>query len=128
MKKILIVEDDPIVGRIYRAGLEREGFEVHVAADGQQGLNLICELCPDAVLLDLMLPKMNGLDILKKVRSLPEFNHVRFYVLTNAYIASMISEATAAGATAVFNKSNATPKQIADVLLASAPVAVAPQA
>src|ERR1043166_312091 len=98
MKKILIVEDDPIVANIYRSRFEKEGFEVQIAQDGQQGFFQVSGFKPDAVLLDLMLPKMNGLDVLRKIRAQKEFEQVPVYVLTNAYVTSMISDATAAGA------------------------------
>ena len=62
MKKILIIEDDPIVGHIYQTRLEKEGYEVDIAHDGQSGFYRIHEFKPDAVLLDLMLPKMNGVE------------------------------------------------------------------
>ena len=69
MKKILIIEDDSIVAHIYRSRLEKEGYTVEVCEDGQTGFYRIHEVHPQAILLDLMLPKMNGIDILKKIRA-----------------------------------------------------------
>ncbi|HMJ90160.1 MAG TPA: response regulator, partial [Candidatus Acidoferrum sp.] len=105
MKKILIIEDDPIVGHIYKSRMEKEGFKVEVSADGQAGYYRIYDLKPDAILLDLMLPKMNGIDLLKKIRAVREFEKVPILVFTNAYVANMIHEAFSAGATAIYNKS-----------------------
>lgn len=116
MKKILIIEDDAIVSHIYRSRLEKEGFDVQVAADGQAGYYQLYETKPHALLLDLMLPKLNGIDLLKKIRAVREFERMPVVVFTNAYVANMIHEAFAAGASAVYNKSNVTPRQIIDVL------------
>src|SRR5256885_1938156 len=116
MKKILIIEDDAIVAHIYRTRLEKEGYEVEIAPDGQSGFYRIHEFRPDAVLLDLMLPKMNGVDILKKIRAQPQFCKTPIIVFTNAYVPNMIHESFGAGATQVFNKATLTPRQILDAL------------
>ncbi len=125
MKKILIIEDDPIVSHVYRTRLQKEGFEVDVSADGQAGYYRLYEMKPDALLLDLMLPKLNGIDLLKKIRAVREFEKLPVVVFTNAYVANMIHEASAAGATAIYNKSTITPRHIIDMLnslFAPAPV------
>jgi DNA-binding response OmpR family regulator/HPt (histidine-containing phosphotransfer) domain-containing protein len=116
MKKVLIIEDDPIVAHIYKTRLERETYEVEVATDGQDGVKQMNECTPDAVMLDLMLPRMNGVDVLKKIRSRSEFQNTPVIVFTNAYVPTMINEAYQAGATQVFNKATLTPRQIIDAL------------
>src|SRR5688572_25167449 len=116
MKKVLIIEDDPIVAHIYKTRLERESYEVEVATDGQDGVKQMNDCSPDAVMLDLMLPRMNGVDVLKKIRSRSEFQHTPVIVFTNAYVPTMINEAYQAGATQVFNKATLTPRQILDAL------------
>src|SRR5438105_1298591 len=112
MKRIVIVEDDAVVGHVYRTSLKREGFEVEVATDGEAGLARILTTLPDAVLLDLMLPKMPGVEVLKKIRAQPELANIPVIVFTNAFIPNMIQSASAAGATKVFNKSEVTPALI----------------
>src|SRR5438477_3474298 len=116
MKKVLIVEDDSIIAHIYQTRLEKEGYEVEVAADGQSGFYRIHEFEPDAVLLDLMLPKMNGVEILKKIRAEARYARTPVIVFTNAYVPNMINESFLAGATLVFNKATLTPRQIIDSL------------
>lgn len=130
MKKILIIEDDAIVSHIYRNRMEKEGFEVEVAADGQAGFYRLYESKPDALLLDLMLPKLNGIDLLKKIRAMREFEKLPVVVFTNAYVANMIHEALSAGASTVYNKSTVTPRQIIDAvtsLLNPEPATLAPR-
>src|SRR5690349_19532554 len=116
MKKVLIIEDDPVVAHIYRTRLEKEDYTVETCADGQSGFYRIHEFHPDGVLLDLMLPKMNGIDILKKIRAQSQFNRIPIIVFTNAYVPNMIQEAFSAGASHVFNKATLTPRQILDSL------------
>lgn len=130
MKKILIIEDDSIVAHIYRSRLEKEGYTVEVCEDGQAGFYRIHEIHPQAILLDLMLPKMNGVDILKKIRAEGEFRQTPVVVFTNAYVPNMIQEAMTAGASLVCNKATLTPRQIIDALAqlfsGAAPAAPAP--
>ena len=116
MKKILIIEDDSVVAHIYRNRLEKEGYTVEVCEDGQAGFYRIHEFHPDGVLLDLMLPKMNGIDILKKIRAQGEFSRIPIIVFTNAYVPNMIQDAISAGASQVCNKATLTPRQVLDSL------------
>jgi DNA-binding response OmpR family regulator len=116
MKKILIIEDDQIVANIYRNKFATEGFEVEVALDGVLGLDLVHKFRPDAVILDLMLPKMSGVDLMKQLRSEADFEKLPFIVFSNTYLGTMVQEAWKAGATKCLSKSNCTPKQIIDVI------------
>ena len=116
MKKVLIIEDDSIIGNIYRGRLTKQGYDVELVSDGQTGITRIHAAQPDYVLLDLMLPKVNGVDLLKQIRAVPRFQEMPIIVFTNAYVPKMVEEAYAAGATAVFSKATLTPRQIIDVL------------
>jgi len=98
MRKLLIIEDDRIIGSIYSKKFSAEGFDVEVAEDGQTGLERILAFRPDIVLLDLMLPKLNGLEILARVRATPEFQHLPIIVFSNAYMTTVIDSAWKAGA------------------------------
>src|SRR5207244_3803165 len=100
---------------IYKSKFERAGYEVDVAYDGQSGFYRIHEIRPNAVLLDLMLPQMNGLEILKKIRAQKRFEKLPILVFTNAYLSEFAHEAAAAGANQVFNKATTTPQQILNV-------------
>jgi len=116
MKKVLLIEDDPVVAHVYRSSLEKLHYNTETCADGQSGLQRAQEYRPDAILLDLMLPKMNGIDLLKQIRNQQEFGALPVIVLTNAYIPNMIQEAFAARASQVFNKATITPQHILDAL------------
>jgi CheY-like chemotaxis protein len=116
MKKILIVEDDQIVANIYRNKFSLEGFEVEVANNGPVGLQLAPVFRPDAVILDLMLPQMTGIEFMKKIRSLDGFEKLPVIVFSNTYLTNMVQEAWKAGATKCLSKANCTPKQVIEVL------------
>lgn len=68
MKKILVVDDEKPISDIMKFNLTKEGYEVHVAADGEEALQKVNEVHPDLILLDLMLPKMDGLEVARQVR------------------------------------------------------------
>ena len=108
MKKILIIEDDPITTKIYRTLLEKEGFQVETAADGQSGFERLIELRPDGLLLDLMLPKTSGNELLQKIRGLDYFRDLPIIAFTNAFVLQMVQDALRAGATKVYDKSSMT--------------------
>ncbi len=116
MKKILIIEDDQIVANIYRNKFSLEGFQVETAHDGVAGLATIRNFRPDAVVLDLMLPKMTGVDLMKKIRGDTDFQKLPIIVFSNTYLTNMVQEAWKAGATKCLSKANCSPKQLLDVL------------
>jgi DNA-binding response OmpR family regulator len=116
MKKMLIIEDDQIVGNIYRHKFQVEGYQVEVAADGEAGVTAVNRFHPDVVILDLMLPKLNGVEVLKRLRSKPETKSLPVIVLSNAYLSSLVQEAWKAGANHCMIKANCTPKQLVDVV------------
>lgn len=68
MKQILVVDDEKTISDIIKFNLEKEGLDVQVAHDGEEGLNRFHELSPDLVVLDLMLPKMDGLEVCREIR------------------------------------------------------------
>ena len=116
MKKILIVEDDLLVANIYRNKFAVEGYRVETAPDGLVGLETVRSFRPDAVILDLMLPKMNGVELMKKIRSEPDFKKLPVIVFSNTYMTNMVQEAWKAGATKCLSKANCTPKLLIEVV------------
>lgn len=119
MKKVLIIEDDQIVGTIYRRKFQAEGFEVHLATDGEAGLQAVTEFGPDAVVLDLMLPRLNGVEVLRKIRAEPATATLPVIVLSNAYLSTLLKDAADAGANQCMIKANATPRQVVDGIRAA---------
>lgn len=116
MKRILFVEDDPVVIAVYRNRLEREGFNIEVAEDGLVAMRSLATTKPDLVILDLMLPKVNGLEILKYIRGNTRLGAVPVIVLSNAYLPDMVKQAMLAGANKPMFKSQCTPATLLKVI------------
>ncbi len=116
MTNIVVVEDQPIMASIYRAKFLAEGFQVEVAQDGEQALELIKRKKPDLVLLDLMLPKVSGLDVLKQLRANDAFKTTPILVFSNSSQPGVVEEVWAAGANMVLSKSNTSPKQMIEAV------------
>jgi CheY-like chemotaxis protein/HPt (histidine-containing phosphotransfer) domain-containing protein len=116
MKKLLIIEDDRIIGNIYSKKFASEGYNVEVAEDGQMGWERMGGFRPDVVLLDLMLPKLNGLEVLARIRAVPELQQLPVVVFSNAYMTDIVDAAWKAGATAVLAKSNTSPKKLTETI------------
>ncbi len=83
MAKILLVDDDRLMVRMYQGKFEDDGFNVAVAVDGQMGLEKALEFKPDLILLDIMMPNINGLEMLKKLKSNDTTNKIPVILLTN---------------------------------------------
>jgi DNA-binding response OmpR family regulator len=116
MKKILIIEDDQIVANVYRNKLTVEGYRAETAADGETGLKLLRTFKPQIVILDLMLPGISGVDVIKEIRKDIEFSKVPTVVFSNTYLTNLIQEAWRAGANKCLSKSSCTPKDIIDIV------------
>ena len=81
-KKILLVEDDTALASVYRARLELEGFDVKEVNNGEEALAATLDYHPDLILLDAMMPKISGFDVLDILRNTPETANVRIVMLT----------------------------------------------
>src|SRR3954466_11424265 len=83
MTKVAIVEDDQAISQMYRIKFETEGYEVETASNGKLGLELVEKMRPDIILLDLMMPEMNGDEMLEKLRKTTWGKNIKVIVLTN---------------------------------------------
>jgi len=116
MKKILIIEDDQIVANVYRNKLAAEGYQIEVALDGEIGLKIMRTFQPDLMVLDLMLPKMSGVDVIREVRSESEFSKLPIIVFSNTYLTNMVQQAWKAGANKCLSKASCSPREVVDVV------------
>jgi CheY-like chemotaxis protein len=116
MKKILIIEDDQIVANVYRNKLTVEGYQTETAPDGETGLKVMRTFQPQLIILDLMLPAISGVDVIKEIRSEPDFAKVPVIVFSNTYLTNLIQDAWRAGANKCLYKSNCTPKDVIEVV------------
>ncbi len=81
-KKILLVEDDTALATVYRSRLELEGFEIREVSNGEDALSAAIAFKPDLILLDAMMPKISGFDVLDILRNTPETTNIRVIMLT----------------------------------------------
>ena len=116
MITIFLVEDDTVVVQVYRAKFVREGFAVEVAEDGLVAVKMLAAVKPDVVVLDLMMPKLNGVDVLRYIRSTPALKETPVIILSNAHMTRLGQEAAAIGAERALLKSSCTPSQLIDVI------------
>jgi CheY-like chemotaxis protein len=116
MKKILIIEDNQIVANVYRNKLAVEGYQVEIALDGETGLKMMRTFKPDMIVLDLMLPKITGVEVIKQIRSEDDFAKLPVIVFSNTYLTNLIQEAWKAGATKCLSKASCSPKEVLDLV------------
>ena len=116
MKKVLIIEDDEILANIYRNKLAVEHYQVEVSNSGESGLALMRTFKPHMILLDLMLPQMPGVDVIKHVRSEEDFAKLPIVVFSNTYLTNLIQEAWKAGATKCLSKARCSPKDVIEIV------------
>lgn len=112
MAKILIVEDDPLIVKIYTTRLTADGYEVSSAENGEDGLKLAEQNPPDLVVLDIMMPRMDGFAVLGKLRANPQMKQIPIIVYSNLAQEEEIKRAKESGATEFVIKANVTPTEM----------------
>jgi len=117
MKKILVVDDDMIVANIYTNLFRHKGCEVQSEGDGQVALSTISTFRPDAILLDLQLPTVSGVEVIKRVRAQAHLQHLPIIVFSNAYQHNAIEQAFKAGATHCLVKARTPPEQVVNAVM-----------
>jgi CheY-like chemotaxis protein len=114
-KKILLIEDEFFIRDLYERYLKKSGYDVLTAIDGEDGLNKATSNPVDLILLDIMMPKMTGIEVLEKIKeegSIAKTTPV--YLLTNQVQESIIKEAFKLGAEGYLIKAQLLPKQIVE--------------
>ena len=112
MTKILLVEDDPVINKMYSRLFKLEGYEVVVAVDGLDGLEKLKTFTPDIIMLDIMMPKMNGVEMLGKIKENPETQNIPTIVLTNMSDMRVSNEVFAKGVNLSIIKSEMEPDMV----------------
>ncbi len=115
MAKLMLVEDDAILVEMYQAKFELEGHEVAVATNGEECLVLLKTYQPDLILLDILMPKLNGFHVLKEIKKQPDLRNVPVILLTNLGEAEVDMNQELAGALGVSDyliKSHHTPDEV----------------
>lgn len=114
-KKLLIVEDDFYIRDIYTIQGKLMDFDIITAIDGEEAIEKIKSQMLDIVLLDLMLPKVDGMTVLKTVKSDPTFASLKFIVTTNLDDSNVRDEVKRLGAVEYLLKMNYTPRKVLEI-------------
>ncbi len=112
MAKILIVEDDPILSDLYNNTFSLNGFATHTAKNGLEGFETAVKENPDIIFLDVMMPKMNGLELIEALKKNENTKNIPVIILSNFSDEKLAKEAMMKGAVAYIIKSNYEPKEV----------------
>lgn len=115
-QKIAIIEDDAAISQMYRMKFEAEGFEVETAENGKLGLGLAEQMKPDMILLDLMMPEMNGDEMLKRLRQTEWGKDIKVIILTNMGEQEAPANLKELKVEAFIVKADMTPRQVAELV------------
>lgn len=110
-KRILIVEDDEFLAEIYEKQFLFEGYEAEIAHDGEQALSMLASKDYDLVLLDIMLPKLDGISVLKEIRKTEKTSKIPVVILSNLSQDATVKEGLSLGANGYLLKAQYLPKQ-----------------
>ncbi len=113
-KKIMLVEDDKMLADMYVTKFEKEGMPILRAHDGAEGLEMIKREKPDLVLLDIIMPKLDGFAVLKEIKKNPELKKTHVLLLTNLGQSEDVTKGHELGADDYFIKANHTPAEIVE--------------
>ncbi len=111
-KHILLVEDDEFLAELYATKISLEGFTVSLASDGEKGIKLIKEKKPDLVLLDIVLPKMDGFEVLSKIKADKQTANIPVILLTNLSQKDEVKKGLEFGAVDYLIKAHFMPSEV----------------
>jgi DNA-binding response OmpR family regulator len=103
-EKILVIDDDKVMLTMLQMSLTKDGYEVLIAHDGQEGLKLIDQEKPDLVITDLLIPKVDGIGVCTKVKSTPALSHIKVIIISAIKNLAIQREAKSCGADAFLEK------------------------
>jgi CheY-like chemotaxis protein len=117
MGKVLLIEDDSLFVKMYQKKFAHEGLELEAAYDGEEGIEKTKSGKPSLIILDLMLPKMSGSEVLKKIKDDPQTSSIPVIVLTNlSTSADEVNRCIELGVKETFLKTNVTPDQVVEAV------------
>lgn len=111
---VLLVEDDPAVLEMYRLKLELDGYRVNTAVDGEDGLSKAGALTPDIIFLDIRLPKLDGLEVLRRLRAEDRTRNIPVIILSNYDEEDLVARGLHLGAHEYLIKARTTPSSLSE--------------
>ncbi|MBI2278923.1 MAG: response regulator [Candidatus Brennerbacteria bacterium] len=113
-KKILLVEDEPLLGNLLKQRLEKEGLEIVLARDGEEALARLREIKTDLILLDIILPKISGFELLETLQADPQFEKAPVIIISNLGQESDVARGEALGAIEYFVKAKVSIEELVE--------------
>ena len=110
--RILLIEDEEMLASMYKTKFEKEGFEIELSLNGEEGLAKAKEDKFGVVLIDIIMPKLDGFAVLKELRAMPEYKDIPIIMLTNLGQDEDMERGKKLGATDYLVKANFTPSQV----------------
>lgn len=117
--KVLIVEDDQFYAKIYKKKFEVDGNQVEACTDGESGLAKVKEFVPDVILLDIMMPKLDGFEVLERLKADASTKNIPVVMMTNLSTEEDKEKAQQKGALIYIVKSDLTPAQVVTAIKAA---------
>ncbi|MCK4592376.1 response regulator [Candidatus Parcubacteria bacterium] len=112
--KVLIIEDDSYISDMYRIKFESENFEIAVANNGIEGIKFLEKVVPDIILLDVVMPKVDGFSVLKTIKKNPKLNKIPVVLLTNLSQKENVERGFELGASSYIIKAHFTPSEVVE--------------
>ncbi|MEI6378844.1 MAG: response regulator [Candidatus Falkowbacteria bacterium] len=114
--KVLIIEDEPMIAEMYKLQFSLDGYEVVLAKDGEEGLKAVAKEKPDLILLDIIMPNVDGYEVLRKIRANKETAQLLVCIVSNLEQIKEVKEGLSAGADYYFTKSKYTPGELLNLV------------
>ncbi len=111
-KKILIVEDEELLADLLRRKLIKENYQVSIARNGEEGLRMMREIMPDLILMDIVMPKVNGFEVLEEMAKEPHLKKIPVIVISNSGQEAELDKARTLGAKDCLVKTEFSPREV----------------
>jgi len=115
-KKILIIEDDRYISKMYQLKLSLEGYQVEVAENGKQGVDKVKEFMPNIILCDILMPELDGFEVIKIVKSDEKTKKIPILIMSNLGQEDHIQKGMSLGAVGYIVKSQYTPSKVVETI------------
>ena len=115
-KKILIIEDEEMISGMYRIELENNGYLVSTADNGERGIDMAIDQVPDLIILDLLMPNVNGFSVLQQLKSGERTKKIPIIILTNYGSDENKLKAERSGAAEFLGKADYTPREVLKIV------------
>lgn len=116
MSKILIIEDDPLISKMYSEKLSRDGYQTEVAENGEAGIEKMKKSPPDLLILDIMMPKMGGIEVIDAMKQDTRLEKIPIIVLSNLSESPDIEKAKKRGVQEYLVKSDLDPEDVSETV------------